>query len=108
MKLNWTFPRCGARVFVQTQKNFWGGGGEGGGENTVIRKRNNLLELFYDLGFVSEINLCAANPCKNSGTCVNFRTYYTCICFAEFEGANCQTSILLILLTPHPLICFFS
>ena len=44
-----------------------------------------------DLVPISEINLCATNPCQNSGTCVNFRTYYTCTCLAGFEGVNCQT-----------------
>ena len=33
---------------------------------------------------------CAANPCKNGGSCFDFVNEYKCICHLGFEGKNCE------------------
>ena len=39
------------------------------------------------------INECAANPCKNNGTCTDSINRYTCSCQPGYSGTNCDTNI---------------
>ena len=57
---------------------------------TFMTKRF-FLSLMFFFFFFSEIDLCASHPCENTGTCKNFRTYYTCSCPPGFQGVNCET-----------------
>ena len=36
---------------------------------------------------------CAANPCKNGGTCADGVNKFTCTCPAGFTGATCETNV---------------
>ena len=63
---------------------------------TFMTKRFFLSLMFFFFFlffffFFSEIDLCASHPCENTGTCKNFRTYYTCSCPPGFQGVNCET-----------------
>ena len=41
--------------------------------------------------FLSEIDECKDNPCKNGGTCVNSPPgSYTCNCAKSYKGDHCQ------------------
>lgn len=42
--------------------------------------------------FLSDINDCESNPCKNGGTCIDGVNSYKCICSDGWEGAYCETS----------------
>ena len=50
-----------------------------------------ILTVSMVFSLFSEIDLCASHPCENTGTCKNFRTYYTCSCPPGFQGVNCET-----------------
>ena len=42
---------------------------------------------------VPDIDFCAANPCKNGGSCQNGITGYSCSCQQGFTGDNCETGV---------------
>ncbi|XP_025106489.1 collagen alpha-3(VI) chain-like isoform X11 [Pomacea canaliculata] len=54
----------------------------------------NLETLTNDfVSFVcEEKNLCAENPCRNGGECVNGEKDYVCECRRGFAGKNCERS----------------
>lgn len=41
---------------------------------------------------ISVIQPCSQQPCKNSGTCTNYVTYYICNCTATWTGPECNES----------------
>ena len=55
--------------------------------NTATSLRDNLA-----IGTV-HIDHCAPGPCKNSGTCHNKQTYFTCECQLGFMGDHCEINI---------------
>ena len=57
-----------------------------------------LIVNIVPLGFLSDINECYPNPCKNNGTCIDGVNNYTCTCVPEFEGKNCAISKFFIAL----------
>ena len=42
--------------------------------------------------FLSDVNECESNPCRNGGTCVNQWHRYSCMCQLGFTGYNCERS----------------
>ncbi len=47
--------------------------------------------------YLSGIDLCASQPCRNGGTCRPINTYaYQCICPAGYSGFDCSTRKLFI------------
>lgn len=38
----------------------------------------------------TRVSLCAENPCRNGGTCLEDTLTYSCLCNAPFEGNNCE------------------
>ncbi len=39
------------------------------------------------------IDQCLSNPCQNGGTCTDGSLSYSCECFTEFSGVNCETGM---------------
>jgi hypothetical protein len=37
------------------------------------------------------LDLCAAHPCQNNGTCTSLQNSYSCNCSIGFSGLNCDT-----------------
>lgn len=56
--------------------------------------------------FVSDINDCESNPCKNGGTCIDGVNSYKCICSDGWEGAYCETSECVVSLGQTALGCW--
>ena len=44
------------------------------------------------ISFLSDVNECGSNPCKNGGECTDGVNSYTCQCNSGYSGANCETS----------------
>ena len=40
--------------------------------------------------FLTDIDDCSPNPCKNQGTCIDKVNSYSCSCVAKFTGENCH------------------
>lgn len=55
----------------------------------VILKVSNYSFLF----FFADINFCENNLCRNSGTCIQRKDGYDCICQTDFTGKYCELSI---------------
>ena len=43
--------------------------------------------------FITDINECSNNPCKNGATCVDLVGSYRCDCKTGYSGTNCQTGL---------------
>lgn len=67
----------------------------------IVLSRTNLIGMLrnnsnYDFHYVSDIDDCQPNPCKNNGVCVDGINSYTCDCTHGFIGDNCSISRLSI------------
>ena len=51
--------------------------------------RINRKEELFDL-YITDINECSNNPCKNGATCVNLQGSYRCDCKSGYNGNNCE------------------
>ena len=51
--------------------------------------------VFFGLDF----DECASYPCQSGGTCTDGIADYTCVCVPGHTGDNCETSILLVILS---------
>ncbi|KAK7477331.1 hypothetical protein BaRGS_00031396, partial [Batillaria attramentaria] len=44
---------------------------------------------------VTSVDECESGPCRNGGTCVDHRGWYSCSCLAGFGGKSCELELLL-------------
>ena len=49
--------------------------------------------LQRDFTFVSDIDECASNPCRNGGNCTDGINGYTCTCETGYEGTHCSRKL---------------
>lgn len=63
-------------------------------ESTTRRFKSNcewkIFVTILFICFLSEIDQCNPNPCKNGGTCKNQGSTYQCECTGEFQGKDCE------------------
>ena len=50
----------------------------------------DLFLIFQFSRIFKPYEFCAANPCKNSGTCVDGQDNYTCQCAKGWTGPTCD------------------
>ena len=57
----------------------------------LLRQITALMFKFcFNAFFVSELDVCASNPCQHGGTCrVGLGDYYYCDCPSDVYGTNC-------------------
>jgi hypothetical protein len=56
------------------------------------------MPYFEHSCFISDINECASEPCRNGGACADKVNGYICSCQQGYTGINCQTGNDYILL----------
>ena len=54
-------------------------------------KSNVIMSLY----FYPDFDECASHPCLNGGTCIDGLDGYTCLCFPDHTGENCETGKIL-------------
>jgi len=55
-----------------------------------------MFLMFMFLTLFPDVDECASNPCRNSGTCVDLIDGYNCSCAAGYTGVKCETGKLVI------------
>ena len=73
--------------------------------------REKQKEETFDL-YITDINECSNNPCKNGATCVNLQGSYRCDCKSGYDGNNCENGkklfiSFLVLLSVYLRLYFF-
>ena len=63
-------------------------------ENQTNAIAKNLKMTKNLLGLFSDVDECAANPCKNGAKCTNTHGDYKCTCDNRFTGKNCDQGSL--------------
>ena len=56
-----------------------------------LRKVKNL--------FISEIEECMSQPCRNNGSCREAVNGYTCACESGYSGTNCEKGQIIYTVT---------
>lgn len=51
-----------------------------------------VLVLKMALFFVTDINECSSNPCRNGGNCTDLVNGFICECLEPWKGKLCQSS----------------
>ena len=73
--------------------------------------REKQKEETFDL-YITDINECSNNPCKNGATCVNLQGSHRCDCKSGYDGKNCENGkklfiSFLVLLSVYLRLYFF-
>ena len=49
------------------------------------------------ISFTTEsVDYCTNSPCQHGGTCINWKSSYTCVCLRGWNGTNCEYRELLV------------
>ncbi|XP_048587885.1 fibropellin-1-like [Nematostella vectensis] len=50
-------------------------------------------KIISTFSFLSVVDKCATNPCKNSGTCTSVYSDFNCTCSSGFQGKDCSLDV---------------
>ena len=60
----------------------------------VLAMDTNVPNMKLLIMFLTDVNECVDEPCKNGGTCIDEFNEYICNCASGYTGINCETGKL--------------